>query len=175
MKAFLAIAAFAVLLFIVAGVAEERETFARNWFERPAVSRGSDADRRDAANAVYLFRTLSSHLYASGGDARFGERLPASKAIVDELRADVDYLRRNNRIETPRLVRIEFLGSDVAGDSAEVRTREYWVTEIHWPDGSPAEPARSDLEFGRYRLTRDGSRWVVGAWDPVDAPQESPR
>lgn len=171
MKRFLLILAGAALLFIVLAMLEERETFTRNWFQPAEGFRASDTDRRAAAETVYAFRTLAAHWYGTGGDARFGQRLPASPQVLDELRNDIGYVRANGRIETPRLMRIEFLASDVTSENeAEVRTREYWVTEFHWSGGGVSDDTRSDVLFARYRLGRDGARWVVTAWDPMDPP-----
>lgn len=173
MKSFLSIVLGAVLLFIAGSMLEERDTFSGSWFSKPVQDHGPKADRRDAANAVYLFRSVSTHLYASGGDARFAERLPATQQVVEELRADIDYVRKNGRVETPKLVRIEFVTSDVTeATRAEVTTREFWVTQHHWPNGAEADPPRSDIAYARYRLNKDGTRWIVNAWDPVDAPEE---
>lgn len=172
MKRFAAIVAASVLFFITLGMLEERETFARNWF-RPD-SRGftaSDADRRAASEAVHAFRTLSAHWYATDGDARFGERLPALAPLIEELRGDIAYVRRNGRSEMPRLMRIEFLSSELPSESAaEVTTREYWVTEFHWLGGGESDATRSDLLYARYRLHREGARWIVDAWDPIEPP-----
>lgn len=173
MKKFLLIVGSALIVFIVGSMLEERETFSQNWFAKPTVDHGSREDRRDAANSVYLFRSVSAHLYASSGDARFADRLPASPQVTNEIRGDITYVRRNGRIETPKLVRIEFLASDVTDQTrAEVTTREYWVTEHHFTGGGEAEPPRSDITYSRYRLNKDGSRWIVIAWDPVDPPSE---
>lgn len=171
MKSFASIVAGALLAFIALAMLEEHETFTRNWFERTDGYRATEAERRSAADTVHEFRTLAAHWYGTGGDRRFGERLPATEPVVDELRADIDYLRRNGRIETPRLMRLEVLAVEVASESAaQVRTREFWVTEFHWPGGGPSDPARSDVAFMQYRLMRDGARWIVSAWDPVDPP-----
>ncbi len=172
MKRFLQIVAGALLLFIVAAMLEERETFARNWFAPSQAFHASDADKRAAAQAVHELRTLTAHWYGTSGDRRFGERLPATQPVIDELRSDIEYIRRNGRIETPRLMRLEILDVDVTSDSAaEVRTREFWVTEFHWINGGESDPTRSDVVFARYRLMRDGARWVVSAWDPVEPPE----
>lgn len=172
MKRFLLIIAIAALLFITLAMLEEHETFTRNWFKPPESFKASEQERRSAAETVYAFRTLAAHWYATGGDARFGERLPAAPPVVEELRGDIDYVRRNGRVEVPRLMRVDILGSDVTSDTAaEVRTREYWVTEFHWTGGGASDETRSDLLFARYRLTKDGARWIVAAWDPVDAPR----
>lgn len=173
MKRFLQIVAGAALLFVVLAMLEERETFTRNWFKVADSFRATDTDRRSAAETVHAFRTLAAHWYGTGGDARFGERLPVAPPVLDELRNDIAYVRANGRIETPRLMRIEFLASDVVSESAAVvRTREYWVTEFHWRDGGVSDETRSDLLFARYSLGRDGRRWIVTAWDPVEAPKE---
>lgn len=171
MKRFLQLVVAAILLFIALGMVEERETFARSWFKPADGFKASDAERRAASEAVYAFRTLAAHWYATNGDARFGERLPASQPMIDELRGDIAYIRRNGRSETPRLMRIEFLSSELPNDStAEVKTREYWVTEFHWLGGGESDATRSDLLFGRYRLHREGTRWLVDSWDPVEPP-----
>jgi hypothetical protein len=174
-KGFLGIVAGSLLLFVVGAMIEEKETFTRDWFASPTPGSGSSEERRAAADAVFLFRNLSSHLYASRGDARFAQRLPASQPIVDEMRAEIEYIRRNGRVETPRLVRIEFLTSEVTeGVRAEVTTREFWVTQHHWPGGGESDPPRSDITHSRYRLGRDGGRWVVTSWDPIAAPEVTP-
>lgn len=175
MKTFLSIVGGSVLVFIALAMIEERETFARNWFVPAAAPQASPAERDEVARAVYDFRTLAAHWYGTGGDGRFGERLPASAAVIDEIRADTAYVRRNGRVETPRLIRLEVLDTNVTGESAaEVRTREFWVTEFHWISGGMSDEPRSDVIFVRYRLARDGAKWVITSWDPVDPPREEP-
>lgn len=176
MKRLLQLVGGAALLFIVLAMLEERETFTRNWFQPAAGFRAAEAERRAAAETVHAFRTLAAHWYGTGGDARFGQRLPASPQILDELRSDIEYVRVNGRVETPRLMRIEFISSDVTSENdAEVRTREYWITEFHWIGGGVSDETRSDVLFARYRLGRDGARWIVTAWDPIEPPEGAVR
>lgn len=176
MRRFLEIVIGAAVLFIVLGMLQEYDTFARSWFDPAPKFVASDAERRGAAEAVQVFRTMTAHWYGTGGDRRFEERLPASAALLDELRRDIEYVRRNGRIEVPRLMRIEFLASDVTSDkTAEVRTRELWVTEFQWLAGGTSDAPRSDVIFGRYGLQKDGSRWLIVAWDPVDPPAKDQR
>jgi hypothetical protein len=171
MKRFLQIVAGALVLFIAAAMAEERETFAANWFARAKKYEAPERDIRAVAQAVHDFRMLVAHWYGTDGDRRFAERLPATKPVIDELRSDIAYVRRNGRIETPRLMRLEVQRVDVRSENAaEVHTRELWVTEFHWIGGGPSDETRSDLLFIRYRLIRDGARWLVSSWDPIDAP-----
>lgn len=170
MKAFLAIVAASALVFIALGMVEERDVFARNWFRPPAAPQTNDARKDEVVDAVRMVRALASHLYASDGDARFAERLPASQALVDELRGDVRYVRNNGRIESPQLVRMDVRNVSVHGDTAEVETREYWITSYAWASGGGRSDAtRSDIIAARYRLAREGSKWIVTAWDPIDA------
>lgn len=173
MKRFFQIVGGAVVCFIALSMLQERETFSRNWFAPTEPSRGSKEDRTAAAEAVHRFRTLTAHWYATDGDRRFGERLPATEPVVEELRSDIAYVRKNGRLEIPRLMQLEVLSSEVTSEgSAEVRTREFWVTEFHWLGGGTSDETRSDIVYARYRLTRDGERWIVAAWDPVDAPEQ---
>jgi hypothetical protein len=172
-KRFLQIVGGALLLFIALAMLEERQTFARNWFASAQAYRATEAEQRAATRAVHEFRTLAAHWYGTNGDRRFADRLPATAPVIDEVRADIEYVRRNGRIETPHLMRLEILAADVTSESAaEVRTREFWVTEFHWPAGGASDPPRSDIVFAKYRLMRDGGHWIVSAWDPIDPPQE---
>lgn len=172
MKRFAQIVVAALVVFIALAMLEERETFASNWFAKDAGYRASQAEQRAVAQAVHDFRMLAAHWYGTDGDRRFAERLPATQPLVDELRSDIAYVRRNGRIETPRLMRAEVLRVEVRSESAaEVTTREMWVTEFRWEGGGVSDEPRSDILFARYRLIRDGSKWIVSAWDPVEAPQ----
>lgn len=176
MSRFLRIVAGAVAIFIAMSMIEERETFATNWFSAAEKFRAPEADQRAAAEAVHQFRTLAAHWYGTGGDRRFAERLPATPPVIDELRSDIEYVRQNGRIETPRLMRLDVTSVEVRSEAAaEVKTREMWVTEFHWIAGGTSDATRSDVLFVRYRLLRDGARWLVSAWDPTDAPRPEER
>lgn len=176
MKQFAKVVGGALVLFIALAMLQEHDTFSTNWFKPAEGFQAPATERRAAAEAVHAFRMMSAHWYGSGGDRRFEERLPASQPLIEELRSDIRYLEQNGRIETPRLMRIEFLSSDVTSEnSAEVKTREFWVTEFHWRAGGVSDESRSDVLFARYRLQKDGSRWLVAAWDPQSPPEQEAR
>jgi hypothetical protein len=120
-------------------------------------------DQKAAADAVYLFLALGSHLRGTDGDPRYSERLPAAAEVVDEMVGEIRWVRGRGRVEEPRLVRGEVRVVDALGpDEARVRTKEFWVTrELSTPDGAP----RSDVVLAKYVVRRDGSGWRVVDWD----------
>ena len=173
MKAFAKILLGAFALFMVFSVAQEWDFFSSAWFGKEQKAAGmSEEDRRGASEAVGLFLRMTCHLYGTGGDPRFAERIPASPPLVEELLADIAFLRHRHRLQEPRLMRLEVLGVEPAGeDRAEVSTREYWVARTLWMDGSAeAGPTRSDIVRCTYRVFKDGAAWKVWAWEPVEDP-----
>lgn len=141
-----------------------------------AAARLSRASERDArplagqealglARTVETFLRMGAHLHASSGDARFADRLEAPPEVVEELLADIGFVRHGGRIEEPQLVRVEVRDARAAGPSgAEVRTREYWVTRSR--SLVRAEPVRSEASVveARYALERASSGWRVVDW-----------
>jgi hypothetical protein len=130
-------------------------------------AKASEQDLADAREAVRSFVSLSRHLYASGGDRRFAERLPASKDLVAEILADADLQRRKlGGIEQQHLVRASF-GSARAPEPGRVEldVREYWVftRAAPAPSATPA-PSTSAVLDVRYTVQREGPSWRVVAW-----------
>jgi len=171
----------ALVVFMVLAVAQEWRFFASAWFGagEQAPAKLTETDRRAAADTVATLLSLMGHFYASGGDPRFAERMPASAGLIDELRSDVDYVARNHRIEEPELERLVVLSVEPSGpsgapgasagiDRAEVRTLERWRFRIHWAaDGTPAEADRVRTVHGRYYLVRSSGAWRVEGWQPI--------
>jgi hypothetical protein len=131
--------------------------------ERPAVDLPPE-DQKAAADAVYLFLSLASHLRGTAGDPRYSERLPASPEIVDEMVGEIRWVRAAGRIEEPRLVRGEVRSVEALGpDEARVLTKEFWVTrDLSAPH---TEKPRSDVVLAKYVVRRDASGWRVADWD----------
>lgn len=161
--------AFAV--FMVLAMFQEWSFFSSAWFgtgePEPALE---ESERKLAADAVYLVLSLMEHFYSSGGDPRFVDRMPASPAVIEEMRADVDYLRRNRRRQEPSLERLEVAAVEPLGPGrAEVRTREWWQIEILQVEGgSLTEPARVQTLSGKYLVARQDRGWRVEAWDLLE-------
>jgi len=167
------------LVFMVLAIAQEWSFFSQSWFgtAEPETELAAD-DREGAVQAVELTLDLMRHLYASGGDSRFADRMPTSQGVLEEMLADIDYLTRNQRRQDPKLERldveaVEFLGTK----SVEVRTRELWSIRFLWLDGSgESDPHRVEVVRSRYLVTPGSTGWIVGGWEalgPATAPGET--
>ena len=163
----------AVLSFQVVSILQEWPTFAAAWTGAPRVPARvalTSEERQGAERTLHEFHALSRHLYASGADPRFTERLPASPGVVEELLADVAYLQHRGLAQDARLVRLDVVAARPSGETSVVLdTREYWIVHVTTAgSGDPTGPARSRVFSGTYRLDQAGGRWRVGAWDVVD-------
>jgi hypothetical protein len=167
------------LLFMVLAIAQEWSFFSQAWFgaEEPAAELTPE-DREGAVQAVALTLDLMRHLYASGGDARFADRMPTSAGVLEEMLADIDYLTRNRRRQDPRLERLDVDAVELLGTgSVEVRTRELWSIRFFWLDGTgESDPHRVEVGRSRYLVSRGSTGWVVEGWEsfgPVPVPDEA--
>jgi hypothetical protein len=170
-----------VVAFNVIAVTQEWRVFAQAWFgSAPAQPQLTDLEKKLASDTVREMLTLMGHFYATGGDPRFAERMPASSAVMEEMKADVDYLARNHRVQTPTLNRLEVTSVEPIDEAhVEVRTRELWIIRLRWGRGSQdSEPPQPSIAYGKYLLGWEPRGWQVKAWDlsepgPASAPVAS--
>jgi hypothetical protein len=131
----------------------------------------------EAAAAVREFITLARHYEASGGDRRFAERLPATEAMVAEIRGGAEWERHLSDSTVLEPVRVDVLSAklDRAG-AATVRTREYLIAHVRIRSGPSGfeEQDRAVVGAWEYRLVRAGASWRVADWAPV-VPEEGSR
>jgi len=157
--------------FVVVALAQEWKSVSSDWFGSNDTEISiSEADRKAAADSVHLVLTLISHLYGSGGDSRFVERIPASEGVLEEVLADIAYLRRNHRRQEMVLDRLEIVTAEpLDADRVEIRTREYWQVRLFWITGSgEADPPRTLETHGKYLVVRGARGWRVEGWDLVE-------
>lgn len=174
MKSFLKILLIGFVGFMIAAVAQEWGYFSSAWFggstPEPAFS---DEDRSAAAEAVRQTLVLMEHLYGTGGDPRFAERMPVSPTVLAGMMDDIEYLRRNHRRQEPRLQNLQITEvKQLSSGWAEIETREYWIYRIFWitGDGAQAEPPYSQVIGGRYLVGRQSQGWRVERWELGEAP-----
>jgi hypothetical protein len=163
------------VVFMSLSIAQEWEFFSSAWFGEPAPTAPlTDDERKGAADAVHMALSLMRHLYLSGGDPRFAERMPAAGGIVEEIQADVRYLARNQRVQDPELLRLDVTDVERLGeDRVEVRTRERWHVRVRWAHGGgDAESPRKPTIHGRYLVVRGGKGWRVEGWETFDPRDE---
>lgn len=177
MKSLVWILLGAVVSFQVIAITQEWKLFSAAWFGHRPVAAASvtEAQRQGAEQALREFHALSRHLYATGADPRFADRLPAAPPVVQELMADIAYLQHSGMSQEPKLVRLEVVTVRPFGASSLVLdTHEYWVVQLFTAPGHvPVGPPRSEVSWATYRLDFDAGRWRVGAWDlgePVGEP-----
>lgn len=166
LRSLLKIVAAAFAVFMVLAMSQEWRLFYASWLGgNPPPPRVEAAAREEALAALRLALELTGHLYRSGGDPRFAERMPAGETVVGEVLADVEYLARNHRIQDQRLERLEVLSAEaLSGGRLEVLTREAWSVRILWAAGGEAEPRRREVVRGRYLLAPGRSGWRVERW-----------
>jgi hypothetical protein len=173
-KQLLKIVGIGLAVFILMAIAEEWDFFYGAWFgpdDEALVL--ADEDREAAGEAVYLMLTIMRHLYSSGGDTRFAERMPASDGIIEEMISDIEYLSRNHRRQDPELKRMEIESVEpLAPDRVEVRTRELWSFRFSWLGrGGDSDPPRIEVIHSLYLVVRTQSGWRVEGWRFVDPPE----
>jgi hypothetical protein len=159
------------LAFIIVALAQEWESVSSSWFRSEETEvLISEEERKAAADSVHLVLTLIGHLYGSGGDPRFVERIPASEGVLEEVLADIAYLRRNHRRQEMLLDRLEIVAADPLDvDRVEIRTREYWQVRLLWITGSgEADPPRAITTHGKYLVVRGSRGWRVEGWDLLE-------
>lgn len=172
MKAFVAIVAAAVVVFMAGSMIEEREVFLQPWFARSIAPAMAETEKKAAADALYLHFRIAQHLYATSGDPRFAERVPASAPLVDEMSREISYLRSHHVVEEPILQRLEITGIVPQGAGrVELTTREFWVVRAYMTQTREILSTRSFVARNRYRMAKSENRWNVAAWDPAgEAP-----
>jgi hypothetical protein len=167
-----------LIVFLTISIAQEWSFFSSAWFGQPQAPPAlTDEENKEVADTVHLTLSLMRHLYLSGGDPRFAERMPASEGMIEEILADVRYLARNRRVQDNELVRLDVLTVEPAGpDRVTVETRERWQVRIQLAHGEGGdEPVRTQLVHGRYFVVRESTGWRVEGWEVVDPGESTPR
>lgn len=168
MKGLLKILGLGLLAFIAISMAQEWRLFATAWFGlTPATPVMSEEERRGAHEAVYRTLSLMEHLYSTGGDPRFAERLPAGQAVRDEILADIAFVAGRGRVQVPDLLRLEITAVEALGPgAATVKTHEFWRIRFLRADGSgEPDPVREQYLEGRYLVVRGSRGWEVQGWE----------
>ncbi len=172
MKALLKILGGGFLAFMLLAIADEWAFFSAAWFgdggdDAPAAD---EAEQKAAADAVHRTLTLMRHLYLSGGDPRFADRMPAADGVKEEMLADIVYLGRRHLLQDPDLQRLDVMPVEILAEGRlELRTRELWRFRVLRAGGEEVEPQREQTVEATYLVTRGGSGWRVEGWQ-LEAP-----
>jgi hypothetical protein len=162
-------------VFMALAMAQEWEVFSSAWFgvREPALE-APEADKKAASDTVHQVLTLMGHLYASSGDARFAERMPASESVTGEIMADIEYLTRNHRRQEMELRRLEIASiQPLSEDAFEIRTREFWNYRIVVIVGGKEDaPLLHQLTYGKYLVVRGNKGWRVARWELAESAED---
>ena len=180
MKVLLKILGGGFLAFMVLAIADEWSFFAEAWFgaEEVSIAELSEKEQKAAADTVHLSLNLMRHLYLSGGDPRFADRMPASDGLKEEMLADIVYLGRRHLVQDPELLRMDVMSVEPLGaDRVELTTRELWRFRVLRAEGGgEVEPPHTRAVEAAYLVTRGGSGWRVESWrleEPEDPEGDS--
>lgn len=157
-------------IFLALSMVQEWDVF-RPWLlgekTETRAPRADDGQRRAAEAAVRELLSMASHYYASGNDPRFLERMPARGVVVEEMRADAEYLLRNGRVQQMKLLELTVLNVEALGEKrARVRTQEKWQIRTVSAEGTgEGDPALETTLECRYSVALSGRTWQVLDWD----------
>lgn len=168
MKTLLKIVAAGFLAFMVLAIADEWAFFSDAWFggNEPPDAELPEVEQEAAADTVHLTLNLMRHLYLSGGDPRFADRMPASDGVKEEMLADIVYLGQRHLMQDSELLRLDVMSVEtLAPDRLELVTRELWRFRVLRADGTgEVEPAHNRTVEAAYLVARGGSGWRVESW-----------
>jgi hypothetical protein len=157
MRTFASVAAAGLLLLAMAAMGAVREA------RRPHAP--GDGSLAEAEEAVERYLAAVDALYASGGDPRAADRVPAAPDLVAEMLADITFAQhRLQSGEVRQLLRAERGGARwLSGGGAEVSTREFWVIRRRplFDGGGTSGPPISAVLNVRYDVAREGAAWRV--------------
>lgn len=173
MKALLKILIGGLVVFQLGAIIQEWPLFASAWLgrapERPTAGPLSPETRRDAEAALREFHAVSRHLYASGGDPRFAERLPAGPGVLAEVLDDIAYLQHRGLAQEATLMRLDVNEVRRLGEaSVALDVREYWVfRRLRASDRRQLDEPRAQVLESTYVLRQNAGRWRVEAISPA--------
>ncbi len=129
-------------------------------------------DAAGVLGALVDFQRIYQDFFATGGVPALLDEFPATKEVKHQLFRDIGFVRDAGLVlvqdlATATLVEVERTGED----RAEALTYEEW----NWvfqraADRVPSSEIKGLGQGFRYRLRKDGGRWIVTAWEPEDIP-----
>ena len=138
-------------------------------FSGPSKSSPPAGCPKEAKQALQDFCTLLSHVYMSGGDVRFLDRLPASDPIKEEITLDLKYLSRNGRYQQMDLHK-QTIDSESApaADACTFEAKEYWIVRyLDLQRRALEEKPTVMVTSWRYILRKTAAGWEVVSMEPM--------
>ncbi len=133
----------------------------------------SPGDEPAILGAVNDYQRACQDFYATAGDTALLDAVPASKAVKHEIFRDIGFLRDSKLVLAEDLASLTLLDATmVAPGAAEVRVFEEWNWTLQRAaDRKLATEVKGLGQGFRYRVGREGGRWVVASWEVEDVPR----
>lgn len=130
----------------------------------------SRSDEAAILGAVHDYQRAYQDFYATGGNPALLDAVPASKPAKHQIFRDIGFLRDSRLLLIQDLASVTLLETRmVARDAAEVLVFEEWNWALQRAADRSMVSEVSGLGQGfRYRVGREGGRWVVASWDVED-------
>jgi len=155
------------LLFMGLTMAQEWSLF-RPLFIREAVP-VSEKIPDETERAIKFFNAMMVHYYASAGDERFLQRIPASDQVRGEFFKDAEYLRENGVVQVMKL-------SDFKVSSARkvregryiIETEEEWTLHYEDLDGNRFDPRDQNFKvLMKYYCEKGPEGYNIARMEPL--------
>lgn len=130
----------------------------------------SPRDGPEILGAIHDYQVAYQDFYATSGDAALLDAVPATKAAKHQIFRDIGFLRGANLVLVQDLASNTLLeAAMVAPGAAEVLVFEEWNWLLQRrPDRKVVSQVRGFGQGFRYRIVREGGRWVVASWEVED-------
>lgn len=132
-----------------------------------------DAQIAEVLAAIVSFNKVYQDFYATGGDPRLIDAMPAAKGVKHQIFRDLGYLRDGGRILV--MDEAETLPVLVESDGAEgARATVYEEWNFVYQDAATRRSVTEIKGMGhgfRYTLKRSAGRWQIESWDPLTIPR----
>jgi hypothetical protein len=138
----------------------------------PARTALSPDEEAEVLGALVDFHRVYEDFFATGGRPDLLDAVPATTAAKHQVFRDLGFVRDAGLVLVQDLARATVLEAHATGpDAAEVVVFEEWNYEFQRAADRTAVAGAKGLGQGfRYRLRREGGRWLVAGWDPEDVP-----
>jgi hypothetical protein len=122
--------------------------------------------------ALVDYQRLYQDFFTSGGKADLLNAFPANKELRHFMFSDIGYLGRSGLVMVQDLAEATVVDTSMTGpQKAEVVVYEQWNWTLQRGSDRKLVSELKGLGQGfRYRLEREGGRWLVAGWDLADVP-----
>lgn len=133
-------------------------------------SRLSARERDEVLATLSLFQKIYTDIHVTGGAPALIDEFPATKGIKHRVFREIGFLRSAGLVQVLDLAQSVPISVERNGDGrVEAVCYEEWNHVVQRAGSrDPVSRPRGMGAGFRYLLQREGARWIVAAWDPVE-------